>query len=75
MRDKIIDRIISKKVLMCEIKAKQREYDRIQEQITKLAQSKNDIINDIKKKVDEIDSIGEWLSCLEYEALMNTKKM
>lgn len=60
---------------MAEIKAKQREFDRIQDQITKLEQSKKDIITDIKKKIDEIDSIGEWLSDIEYNDLMNTKKM
>lgn len=75
MRDRIIDSIINKKILMSEIKAKQREFDRIQAQITKLEQAKNDIITDIKKKIDEIDSIGEWLSEIEYNALMNTKKM
>lgn len=60
---------------MSEIKAKQREFDRIQAQITKLEQAKEDIITDIKKNIDEIDSIGEWLSEIEYNTLMNTKKM
>lgn len=75
MRDQIINSLINKKILMAEIKAKQREFDRIQDQITKLEQSKKDIITDIKKKIDEIDSIGEWLSDIEYNDLMNTKKM
>ena len=61
MRDRIIDSIINKKILMSEIKAKQREFDRIQAQITKLEQAKNDIITDIQKNIDEIDAIGEWL--------------
>ncbi len=67
--DKILTKIIRKKVLWAEIKAKEQEYIRIQKQINELQQAQKDISFEIQKRVDESQNIAEWLDEKEYEAL------
>lgn len=53
--------ILRQKVLWIEIRAKQEEYKRISKQIQALEESRNDIISDIQKRVNESQKIADWL--------------
>lgn len=69
MTDKILNKIIRKKVIWAEIKAKEREYKRIQKQILDLELAKSIIGFDVQKMLQESQEIAEYLDGLEYEAL------
>ena len=61
MEDKTLTKIIRKKVIYAEIKAKEQEYKRIQSQINNLEQAKKDIGFQVQKMLDECQQIAEWL--------------
>jgi len=69
--DKLLNKIIRKKVLWAEIKSKEQEYTRIQKQINELEQAKKDISFEVQKRIDESQKITEWLDQKEYESLKN----
>lgn len=64
-----MNKIIRKKIIWAEIKAKEQEYHRLQSQIKELEQAKKDISFEVQKKLDESQKIAEWLDEREYEAL------
>ena len=74
IEDKLLNKIIRKKVIWAEIKSKEQEYERIQKQINELEQAKKDISFDIQKRIDEFQKIAEWLDQKEYEALKESNK-
>lgn len=65
-KDEIINKIIEKKILVAKIKLLSHECHRIDCQINKLTKEKNQIIIDLKRHIDEIDSIGEFIANIEY---------
>jgi predicted nuclease with TOPRIM domain len=67
--DKIMNKIIRKKIIWAEIKAKEQEYKRLQKQINELEQAQADISFEVQKKLNESQDIAEYLDQLEYEAL------
>lgn len=69
IREDVMNKIIRKKIIWAEIKAKEQEYIRLQKQINELQQAQKDISFEIQKRVDESQSIAEWLDEKEYEAL------
>ena len=70
MNQEATDKILRKKILWAEIKAKEQEYKRLQSQINKIEQSKKDVSSEIEKRLAEVEKIGEWLAEREHEALM-----
>jgi len=69
MNETTVNKIIRKKVIWAEIKAKEQEYMRIQNQINELEQFQRDISFEVQKKINESQEIAEWLDSREYEAL------
>jgi len=69
MEDKTLTKIIRKKVIYAEMKAKEQEYKRIQNQINNLEQAKMDISFQFQKMLDECQQIAEWLD----ERSLNTE--
>lgn len=66
-------KLLRKKILWVEIKAKEQEYKRLQHQIYDLEQAKMDISFEIQKKVDQSQKIADQLLEIEYEALVKNK--
>lgn len=64
-----LNKIIRKKVIWAEIKAKEQEYHRAQKQIDELEQAKKDISFEVQKRLQESQEIGEWMDLKEYESL------
>jgi hypothetical protein len=64
-----LNKIIRKKVIWAEIKAKEQEYHRLQKQIDELEQAKKDISFYVQKKLQESQEIAEWMDLKEYESL------
>jgi predicted nuclease with TOPRIM domain len=73
INDKIMNKIIRKKIIWAEIKAKEQEYKRLQKQINELEQAQADISFEVQKKLNESQEIAEYLDQLEYEALCRAK--
>jgi len=69
MNNESLNKIIRKKIIWAEIKAKEQEYQRIQEQIVGLEQAKKDISFEIQKRLAENEEINEWMSEREHDAL------
>jgi predicted patatin/cPLA2 family phospholipase len=70
MNNETLNKIIRKKVIWAEIKAKEQEYHRLQKQIDELEWAKKDVCFEVQKRLDESEKIGEWMAEREYEALM-----
>ena len=70
LNSKTVNKIIRKKVIWAEIKAKEQEYGRLQKQISELEQAKKDISFEVQKRLAESQEIADWLDQQEYEALM-----
>jgi hypothetical protein len=70
MNNETLNKIIRKKVIWAEIKAKEQEYQRLQKQIDELEQAKKDVSFEVQKRLAEGEKIGEWMAEREYEALM-----
>lgn len=70
MNNETLNKIIRKKVIWAEIKAKEQEYHRLQKQIDELEQAKKDVSFEVQKRLSESEKIGEWMAEREYEALM-----
>jgi len=64
-----MNKIIRKRIIWAEIKAKEQEYSRLQKQIDELEQAKKDISFDVQKRLNESQEIAEWLDQKEYESL------
>lgn len=62
----IINKMIEKKILVAKIKLLSNECHRIDCQINELTKERNQIMIDLKRHIDEIDSIGEFISNIEY---------
>lgn len=71
MNNETLNKIIRKKVIWAEIKAKEQEYHRLQKQIDELEQAKKDVSFEVQKRLAESEKIGEWMAEREYEALMS----
>lgn len=69
MNNETLNKILRKKILWAEIKAKEQEYSRLSKQIEVLEQAKKDVSFDIQKRVDESQKIADWLLEKEYDAL------
>ena len=69
-----MNKIIRKKIIWAEIKAKEQEYKRLQKQINELEQAQADISFEVQRKLDESQKIAEWLDEREYEALCRAKE-
>lgn len=69
MNNETLNKILRKKILWVEIKAKEQEYSRLSKQIEVLEQAKKDVSFDIQKRVDESQKIADWLLEKEYDAL------
>ena len=69
LNSEVVTKIIRKKVLWAEVKAKEQEYRRVQNQINDLEQAKRDMSFDVQKRLDEAQQIAEWLDVKEYEAM------
>ena len=69
-----MNKIIRKKIIWAEIKAKEQEYNRLQKQINELEQAQADISFEVQRKLDESQKIAEWLDEREYEALCRAKE-
>lgn len=74
MNNETLNKIIRKKVIWAEIKAKEQEYHRLQKQIDELEQAKKDVIFTVQKRLVESEKIGEWMTEREYEALMRVEE-
>lgn len=72
--DKMMNKIIRKKVIWAEIKAKEQEYKRLQNQINDLKQAQADISFQVQKRMQESQEIAEYFDQLEFEALMKDKE-
>lgn len=72
-KDEIINKIIEKKILVAKIKLLSHECHRIDCQINELTKEKNQIIIDLKRHIDEIDLIGEFISNIEYNNFIEKK--
>ena len=70
MNNETLNKVIRKKIIWAEIKAKGQEYHRLQKQINELEQAKKDVSFEVQKKIAESEKIGEWMAQREYEALM-----
>ncbi len=70
MNEETMNKIIRKKIIWAEIKAKEQEYQRLQKQIDELEQAKKDVSFEVQKKLAESEKIGEWFAEREYDALM-----
>ena len=70
MNQETMNKIIRKKIIWAEIKAKEQEYQRLQKQIDELEQAKKDVSFEVQKRLTEGEKIGEWMTEREYEALM-----
>jgi len=64
---KVMSKIIRKKIIWAEIKAKEQEYIRLQKQINELEKAKKDISFEVQKRVQESQEIAEWLDGQAYE--------
>ena len=64
-----MNKIIRKRIIWAEIKAKEQEYSRLQKQIDELERAKKDISFDVQKRLNESQEIAEWLDQKEYESL------
>lgn len=65
-KDEIINKMIDKKILVAKIKLLSNQCQMIDCQIEKLTKERNQIMIDLKRHIDEIDSIGEYISNIEY---------
>lgn len=74
MNDETLNKIIRKKVIWAEIKAKEQEYHRLQKQIDELEQAKKDVSFEVQKRLAESEKIGEWMAEREYERVLEAKK-
>ncbi len=68
-RRKSHDKILRRTILWTEIKAKEQEYQRLQQRINELKESQSDITASMINKMQEAEKISEWLSEQEYESL------
>lgn len=64
-----LNKILRKKIIWAEIKAKEQEYKRLSSQIEDLKLAQRDISFDIQKRIEESEQIGEWMLEKEYEQL------
>ena len=69
MNQETLNKILRKKILWAEIKAKEQEYKRIQKQINELEQAKSDISFQVQKRLDKSQAIADWLLQKEYEGI------
>ena len=69
MNNETLNKILRKKVLWAEIKAKEQEYKRLCKQIEEIEQAKRDLSFEVQKRIDESQKIADWLLEKEYEAL------
>lgn len=72
-KDEIINNMIDKKILVAKVKLLSHECHRIDCQINELTKEKNQIIIDLKRHIDEIDLIGEFISNIEYNNFIEKK--
>lgn len=73
MNQETMNKIIRKKIIWAEIKAKEQEYKRLSSQIEDLKLAQRDISFDIQKRIDESEQIGEWMLEKEYEGLQSAE--
>jgi acetyl-CoA carboxylase alpha subunit len=71
MNQEAMNKIIRKKIIWAEIKAKEQEYKRLSSQIEDLKLAQRDISFDIQKRINELEQIGEWMLEKEYEGLQS----
>lgn len=69
MNDETLNKILRKKIIWAEIKAKEQEYKRLCKQIEEIEQAKRDLSFEVQKRLDESQKIADWLLEKEYEAL------
>ena len=67
----ILNKIIRKKVLWSEIKAKEQEYTRLQKQIDELEKAKKDVSFEVQERLVESQKIAEWILERESKALID----
>ncbi len=67
----ILNKIIRKKVLWSEIKAKEQEYIRLQKQIDELEKAKKDVSFEVQERLVESQKIAEWILERESKALID----
>lgn len=73
MNQETMNKIIRKKIIWSEIKAKEQEYKRLSSQIEDLKLAQRDISFDIQKRIAESEQIGEWMLEKEYEGLQSVE--
>lgn len=69
MNNETLNKILRKKIIWAEIKAKEQEYKRLCNQIEEIEQAKRDLSFEVQKRLDESQKIADWLLEKEYEAL------
>jgi SMC interacting uncharacterized protein involved in chromosome segregation len=69
MNDETLNKILRKKIIWAEIKAKEQEYKRLCKQIEEIEHAKRDLSFEVQKRLDESQKIADWLLEKEYEAL------
>lgn len=74
MNQESLNKIIRKKIIWAEIKAKEQEYKRLSSQIEDLKLAQRDISFDIQKRIEESEQIAEWMLEKEYEALKSVEQ-
>jgi hypothetical protein len=74
MNQQTLNKYIRNSTIWAEIKAKEQEYQRLNEQIGAIEMSKKDISFEIQKRLKESQEIGEWLLQQEYDALKENNK-
>ena len=71
MNNEVLNKILRKKILWAEIKAKEQEYKRLCNQIEEIEIAKRDLSFDVQRRLRESQIIAEWLEEKECEALNN----
>ena len=69
MNTETLNKILRRKIIWAEIKAKEQEYKRLCKQIEEIEQAKRDLSFEVQKRLDESQKIADWLLEKEYEAL------
>lgn len=72
--DTITNKIIRKKIIWTEIKVKEQEYKRLQNQINELKQAQLNIDLEVQKILNESQEISEYLDQVGYEALCRAEE-
>jgi len=67
LNSEVVTKILRKKIIWGEIRVKENEFKRIQNQIRELEQAKSDILFEVQNRLEESQKIAEELDAIEFE--------